>query len=90
MMEENVDETTRDLNRARQSLIEELQAIMYYDERISASKNKELKSVLMHNRDDEKEHASLLIEWLRRNDPEFEKELKEILFSNKAFKELWD
>ncbi|MFP3215537.1 MAG: ferritin [Candidatus Micrarchaeota archaeon] len=90
MMEENVDEATRDLNRARQSLVEELQAIMYYDERISASKNKELKSVLMHNRDDEKEHASLLIEWLRRNDPEFEKELKEILFSNKAFKDLWD
>jgi len=89
-MEENVDESTRDLNRARQSLVEELQAIMYYDERISASKNKELKSVLTHNRDDEKEHASLLIEWLRRNDPEFEKELKEILFSNKAFKELWD
>ena len=90
MMEEDVDEATRDLNRARQSLVEELQAIMYYDERISASKNKELKSVLMHNRDDEKEHASLLIELLRRNDPEFEKELKEILFSNKAFKELWD
>ena len=89
-MEENVDESTRDLNRARQSLIEELQAIIYYDERISASKNKKLKSVLAHNRDDEKEHASLLIEWLRRNDPEFEKELKEILFSNKAFKELWD
>jgi hypothetical protein len=89
-MEENVDESTRDLNRARQSLVEELQAIMYYDERISASKNKGLKSVLAHNRDDEKEHASLLIEWLRRNDPEFEKELKEILFSNKAFKELWD
>jgi len=44
----------------------------------------------MHNRDDEREHASLLIEWLRRNDPEFEKELKEILFSNKAFKDLWD
>jgi len=89
-MEENVDESTRDLNRARQSLVEELQAIMYYDERISASKNKELKSVLAHNGDDEKKHASLLIEWLRRNDPEFEKELKEILFSNKVFKELWD
>jgi len=90
MMEEDVDGATRDLNRARQSLVEELQAIIYYDERISASKNKELKSVLMHNRDDEKEHASLLIEWLRRNDPEFEKELKEILFSDKAFKDLWD
>ena len=63
---------------------------MYYDERISASKNKGLKSVLMHNRDDEREHASLLIEWLGRNDPEFEKELKVILFSNKAFKDLLD
>jgi len=56
-MEENVDESTRDLNRAMQSLVEELQAIMYYDQRISASKNKELKSVLAHNRDDEKEQA---------------------------------
>jgi len=63
---------------------------MYYDERISTSKNKELKKVLAHNRDDEREYISLLIEWLGRNDPEFEKELKEILFSNKAFKDLFD
>lgn len=90
MYEENVDEKTRDLNRARQSLIEELQAIMYYDERISVTKNKELKGVLEHNRDDEKEHATLLIEWLRRNDPAFEKELKEILFSKKELSGLWD
>ncbi|MGC8699513.1 MAG: ferritin [Candidatus Micrarchaeia archaeon] len=90
MYEENVDEKTKDLNRARQSLVEELQAIMYYDERISASKNKSLKEILAHNRDDEKEHASLLLEWLRRNDPQLAKELKEILFSNKEFKELWD
>ncbi|MGC9098950.1 MAG: ferritin [Candidatus Micrarchaeia archaeon] len=90
MYEENVDEKTKDLNRARQSLVEELQAIMYYDERISASKNKSLKEILAHNRDDEKEHASLLLEWLRRNDPQLAKELKEILFSNKEFEELWD
>ena len=90
MYEENVDEKTKDLNRARQSLVEELQAIMYYDERISASKNKSLKEILAHNRDDEKEHASLLLEWLRRNDPQLAKELKEILFSNKELKELWD
>ena len=63
---------------------------MYYDERISTSKNKELKKVLAHNRDDEREYTSLLIEWLGRNDPEFEKELKVILFSNKAFKDLLD
>ncbi|MGB9732577.1 MAG: ferritin [Candidatus Micrarchaeia archaeon] len=90
MYEENVDEKTKDLNRARQSLVEEIQAIMYYDERISATKDKSLKEVLAHNRDDEKEHASLLLEWLRRHDPEFEKEMKEILFSKKDLSELWD
>jgi hypothetical protein len=90
MYEENVDEKTKDLNRARQSLVEEIQAIMYYDERISATKDKSLKEVLTHNRDDEKEHASLLLEWLRRHDPEFEKEMKEILFSKKDISELWD
>ncbi len=88
--EELVDEKTRDLSRARQSLIEELQAMMWYDERISATKDKKLKEVLAHNRDDEKEHASLLLEWLRRNDPHLDKELKEILFKNKELSELWD
>jgi len=90
MYEENVDEKTRDLNRARQSLVEELQAMMWYDERISATKDKSLAGVLSHNRDDEKEHATLLLEWIRRHDPKLAKELKEILFSNKTFKELWD
>lgn len=46
--------------------------------------------MLSHNRDDEKEHASLLIEWLRRNDAPFDKELNEILFKNKGLSELWD
>ncbi|MGC9037414.1 MAG: ferritin [Candidatus Micrarchaeia archaeon] len=88
--ETNVDEKTKNLNRARQSLIEELQAMMWYDERISATKDKELAGILAHNRDDEKEHATLLLEWLRRNDPALKKELEEILFSNKQFKDLWD
>ncbi len=88
--ETNVDEKTKNLNRARQSLIEELQAMMWYDERVSATKDKELAGILAHNRDDEKEHATLLLEWLRRNDPALKKELEEILFSNKQFKDLWD
>jgi hypothetical protein len=90
MYEENVDEKTRDLNRARQSLVEELQAMMWYDERISATKDKSLAGVLAHNRDDEKEHATLLLEWIRRHDPKLAKELDEILFSKKEFKDLWD
>ncbi|MGC8496081.1 MAG: ferritin [Candidatus Micrarchaeia archaeon] len=89
-MESNVDEKTMDINRARQSLIEELQAQMWYDERVSATKDESLKAVLAHNRDDEKEHATLLLEWLRRHDAPLDKELKEILFKSNDLKELWD
>ncbi len=88
--EENIDEKTLNLSRARQSLIEEIQAMMWYDERVSATKDKTLKGVMAHNRDDEKEHASLLLEWLRRHDAKLDKELKEILFKNKELSELWD
>jgi len=62
--EEGIDERTRDLSRTRQSLVEKLQAIMWYDERISTTKDKSLANVLAYNRDDEKEHAALLLEWL--------------------------
>ncbi len=88
--ENNLDEKTRDMSRARQSLIEEMQAIMFYDERLDATKDVALKDVIKHNRDDEKEHFSLLLEYLRRNDPELDRELKEILFSKKELKELGD
>ncbi len=82
--------TINNINMARQSLIEELQAQKWYDERINVTDDKTLKQMLEHNRDDEKEHASLLIEWLRRNDIPLDKELKEILFKNKDLAELWD
>ncbi len=88
--ENSLDEKTKDLSRARQSLIEEMQAIMYYDERAYATKDKDLRSVIEHNRDDEKEHFSLLLEYLRRNDPALDRELKEILFSKKELKDLGD
>ncbi|MCL4383660.1 MAG: ferritin [Candidatus Marsarchaeota archaeon] len=79
-----------DINMARQSLIEELQAQKWYDERIIAAKDVELKKILEHNKNDEKEHESLLLEWLRRNDLHLDKELKEILFKNEKFEKLWD
>ncbi len=88
--ENSLDEKTKDLSRARQSLIEEMQAIMFYDERAYATKDRELRAVIEHNRDDEKEHFSLLLEYLRRNDPALDKELKEILFSKKEMKDLGD
>ncbi len=64
----NLSEETKDLERARQSLIEELEAINWYQERIEVAKNKDLKKILEHNRDEEKEHAAMLIEWLRKYD----------------------
>jgi hypothetical protein len=65
---ENLSEETKNLERARQSLVEELEAINWYQERVEVTENKELKRVLEHNRDEEKEHAAMLIEWIRKND----------------------
>jgi len=67
---ENLSEKTKNLERARKSLCEELEAINWYQERIEVTKDSELKKILEHNRDEEKEHAAMLIEWIRKNDPE--------------------
>ncbi len=87
---EDLSEGVKDLSRARQSLIEEFEAMMFYDERADATKDKDLRSVMEHNRDDEKEHAVLLMEWIRRHDKKMDKELQEILFSKKEMKVLGD
>src|SRR5579872_327149 len=70
-----------DKHRAISTIMEELEAIDWYDQRIKASSNTELQSVLRHNRNEEKEHASMLLEWLRRHDSEFEGHLRTYLFS---------
>ena len=87
---DDLSDKIKNLSRARQSLIEEMEAIMFYDERADATTDKNLKEIIIHNRDDEKEHFSLLLEYLRRNDPELDREMKEILFSKKELKELGD
>jgi hypothetical protein len=68
---------TLDLERARQSLIEEFEAINWYQERIEATKNEPLKKILEHNKDEEKEHAAMLMEWIRKNDPTQDKKFEE-------------
>ncbi len=60
---------SEELAMARQSMIEEFQAINWYQERIDATEDEGLKKVLSHNRDEEKEHAAMLMEWIRANDP---------------------
>jgi hypothetical protein len=74
---ENLRDETKDLERARQSLVEELEAINWYQERVENVKNAELKKILEHNRDEEKEHAAMLIEWIRKNDAEQDGAFKE-------------
>jgi len=73
----NLSDETKDLERARQSLIEELEAINWYQERIEVTKNPELKKVLEHNRDEEKEHAAMLIELIRKLDKTQDKMFEE-------------
>ena len=62
-----------DLDMARQSLVEELQAINDYQKRIDSNSDESLKKILIHNSDEEKEHTAMLMEWIRQNDPEQEK-----------------
>ena len=52
------------------------------EELTDACKNPELKAILAHNRDEEKEHAAMVLEWIRRQDPSFDKELKDYLFTD--------
>lgn len=74
---------TRDMHRAITSLMEELEAVDWYNQRVDACKNEELKAILAHNRDEEKEHAAMVLEWIRRQDKSFDKELKDYLFTDK-------
>jgi len=80
---EKLTPKTMCLHRAIQSLVEELQAVDWYQQRVDAAQDESLKKILAHNRDEEKEHAAMLIEWLRRNDEQFAKTLKEYLFTDK-------
>ncbi len=82
-IEELADET-QDMHRAITSLIEELEAIDWYNQRVDACKDGELRAILAHNRDEEKEHAAIVLEWIRRKDPAMDKELKDYLFTEKA------
>ena len=74
---ENLSPADKDLERSRQSLCEELEAINWYEQRIQATKNAKLKKILGHNRDEEKEHAAMLIDFLKENDPTFDKMFSE-------------
>lgn len=80
---EQLSSKTRDMHRAIVSLMEELEAVDWYNQRADACADPDLKAILAHNRDEEKEHASMLLEWIRRSDPRFDKELRDYLFTDR-------
>jgi ferritin-like protein len=81
---------TIDRHRAVSSLMEELEAVDWYDQRIDAATDDELRRILAHNRDEEKEHAAMVLEWLRRKDPKLDEHLRTYLFTNKSVLDIED
>lgn len=80
---EKLSSETRDIHRALVSLMEELDAIDNYNQRADVCADTALKAILEHNRDEEKEHAAMLLEWIRRHDLRFSDKLKDYLFTDK-------
>jgi uncharacterized protein len=74
---------TIDHHRAIVSLMEELEAVDWYDQRVKAATDDELRGILAHNRDEEKEHAAMALEWLRRHDAKLDEHLRTYLFTDK-------
>ncbi len=79
---EKLSAATMDMHRAIISLMEELEAVDWYNQRVDACSDPDLKAILAHNRDEEKEHAVMVLEWIRRRDPAFDHELKDTLFKD--------
>ena len=78
---------TCDRHRAIASLMEELEAVDWYDQRVDAAGDDALRAILAHNRDEEKEHAAMVLEWLRRHDAAFDAQLRHYLFIDKPILE---
>jgi ferritin-like protein len=77
---EHLSPEIQEMHRALISLIEELEAVDWYGQRVAATDDEQLRLVLEHNRDEEKEHACMTLEWIRRRDPAFDRHLRRFLF----------
>lgn len=85
---EHLPQAVRDMHRALISLIEELEAVDWYYQRAAVTTDDALKSVLLHNAHEEIEHASMVLEWIRRNDPAFDQTLRKFLFREGSITEI--
>lgn len=78
---DELSKETRDYTRALKSLIEEVEAVMWYQQRVDVTQDEQLKKILEHNRDEEMEHACMALEYLRRKMPGWDEELRTYLFT---------
>lgn len=78
---DKMSEETLDFSRAVKSVQEELEAVDWYTQRAEATKDKQLRRILIHNRDEEIEHAIMGLEYLRRLSPVFDKHMRTYLFT---------
>lgn len=85
---EQLKPETMDRHRAIVSIMEELEAVDWYDQRVDAAGDDELRAILAHNRDEEKEHAAMTLEWLRRRDAVWNEQLRNYLFTDKPVLEV--
>jgi uncharacterized protein len=79
---------TRNIHRALLSLMEELEAVDWYQQRADATDDAALKAILEHNRDEEIEHAMMVLEWIRRQHPAFDRHARTYLFTSAAITEI--
>jgi hypothetical protein len=83
-----IQAATIDRHRAIVSIREEFEAVDWYDQRVDATDDEALAAVLAHNRDEEKEHAAMTLEWLRRNDPVLDRHMRTYLFTTEPVTEI--
>lgn len=80
---EHLPEDIRAQHRAMKSLVEEIEAVDWYNQRVATTEDEALKAILAHNRNEEMEHAAMLLEWIRRNMTGWDHELRDFLFTDK-------
>ncbi|MGD8379956.1 MAG: ferritin [Gammaproteobacteria bacterium] len=85
---EELGDEVRDFHRATVSLMEELEAVDWYNQRVAACKDSELAAILAHNRDEEMEHAAMVLEWMRRHNEQVDRQLRTYLFTDKPILEV--
>ena len=78
---EKLSKQTLNLHYAITSLIEEFEAVDWYRQRADDCDDPALKAILLHNANEELEHAAMVLEWIRRNDVAADKELRDYLFT---------